>query len=224
MDPAQNQNKPDDLTAIPSVDVNAPLKIEAAITKEAVPTVAKDAPLKIEEVANKPAAPEESSQKSNKKILIMGAIGLGAIVLIIALFGIVSSNLDREKEEPKVAQIVTPSPSPSPIPALDRAAISFEVLNGSGIAGVAKKAADKLTDLGYEVIKVDNADKSDYKGNKLFVSKTFADKVSLIIEDIGTDFVIASNSGELTDSTASARIIIGKDWFYKDKVIGCTAA
>ena len=198
-------------TAIPTVDPNAPLKIESAIThsEPAVPQVDKKAPLKIEE-EEKPEHPEEPSQKSNKKILTIGAIGLGAIVLIIALFGIASSNLGQEKEEPTVTQIVTPSPSSSPLPTLDRAAITFEVLNGSGVAGVAKKAADKLEALGYKVIKTGNADKDDYKLNQLFITSLLSDKTELIIKDFKDDFGISSSSGELRDSTASARLILGK--------------
>ena len=208
MNPAQNQNKTDDLTVVPAVNVDAPLKIEAAITKETVPTVEKNAPLKIDAVADKPESPTEPSQKSNKNLLIFGGIGLGAIVLIIALFGIVSPSLEQEKEEPKVTQIVTPSPSP--IPTLDRAAITFEVLNGSGVAGVAKKAADKLEALGYKVIKTGNADKDDYKLNQLFIASLLSDKTELIIKDFKDDFGISSSSGELRDSTASARLILGK--------------
>jgi hypothetical protein len=88
--------------------------------------------------------------------------------------------------------------------------ITFEVLNGSGKSGVAAKAAAKLEALGYKVINIGNADNGTYQGNRLFLAKTITDSSTEIIKTIGTEFGITTSSGELKDSTASARIIVGK--------------
>lgn len=109
----------------------------------------------------------------------------------------------------------TPTPSasaePTPTPrALNREDWSFEVLNGSGVTGAAKKMADQLKESGYPVVKTGNADRDDYTQSEFFVRKELEDSVDLVILDIKDIIKIASISGELKDSTASARIIIGK--------------
>lgn len=101
------------------------------------------------------------------------------------------------------------SPTPAPTRSLNRAEWSFEVLNGSGVTGAAKVAADNLTGLGYVVVKTGNADKSNYTKNELFVREGKSADSNLILADLKTDFSIASVSGELTEGTASARLIIG---------------
>lgn len=106
--------------------------------------------------------------------------------------------------------ISTPAPTPTPNP-LTRSDWSFEVLNGSGETGLAKKVAEKLTGLGYQVVKTGNAGKSDYTETQFFVNKDMQDKADLVIADLKDTFKIASVAGDLKDSTVSARIIIGKD-------------
>ncbi len=108
---------------------------------------------------------------------------------------------------PSPAPGATPSPTPKP---LNRSEWSFEILNGSPVTGEAKKIADKLKALGYPVVKTANADKDTYTSNQFFVKKELEDSVDLVVTDIKDIIKIASISGELKDSTASARIIIGK--------------
>lgn len=103
------------------------------------------------------------------------------------------------------------TPTPSPTRSLNRADWSFEVLNGSGITGEAKKVAETLTKLGYTVVKTGNADKSNYTENELFVRADKSQDADLVLSDLKADFNIASISGTLTDGTASARLIIGKE-------------
>ncbi len=104
----------------------------------------------------------------------------------------------------------TPLPTPSVVP-LTRADFSFEVLNGSGTSGLAKKFALKIQDLGYQVVKTGNADKQTYVKTEIFVKKDLMSKIDLVIADLKDAIKIASVAGELKEGTASARIIIGKD-------------
>ncbi len=125
-----------------------------------------------------------------------------------------SANTDTQiGSQPIPIQTPTPTPVPSPTPKqqLIRSERSFEVLNGSGVIGAAKKLADKLRELGYQVIKVGNADRDDYPKNLILVGKDQREKVDVLIADLRDVIKIASVGGELTDSTASARIIIGKE-------------
>lgn len=113
------------------------------------------------------------------------------------------------------APVTTPAPSPvpteSPAPVLNRSDWSFEVLNGTGVSGEAKKVAEKIQALGYSVVKTGNADKSTYESTQILVKKDLSDKIDLVVADLKDAIRIASVAGELKEGTASARIIIGKD-------------
>lgn len=112
---------------------------------------------------------------------------------------------------PTASPIPTPTPAETPGPSLNRSEWSFELQNGSGATGLAKKVADKIKDLGYAVVKTGNADKSNYPTTQVLVKKGLEEKLDLVIADLKDVVKIASYGGELKDSTASARIILGKD-------------
>lgn len=136
-------------------------------------------------------------------ILILMAVGGGLIAFRNKTF------LKSVTSSPTPTPTVAPTPTPTPNP-LNKADWSLEVLNGSGEAGLAKKIASELQDLGYPVVKVGNASK-EYTKTEIFSKKDLMDKVELVITDVKDVIRIATVSGELKDSTASARIIIGKD-------------
>lgn len=158
-------------------------------------------------------AVEDTQEKSNKKLYIWGGAALSLIVILTIGFFMFSSKEIKEEESPtaQVEATSTPQPTEAPKKVLKREEWSLEVLNGSGVSGLAKKVADKLAALGYPVVKTGNADKDDYKDSLIFTTTDLKDKVELIIADIKDVIKIASFGGELKDSTASARIIIGKD-------------
>ncbi len=156
---------------------------------------------------------KSSAKKSGKTILLM--IGV-LIVLLLAGFFLNKkfkffSRDSGSSQSAVVTSTPVSSPIPTPQPILNRSDWSFEVLNGTGVTGEAKKAADKIQALGYQVSKTGNADKSNYKETEILVKKDLLDKVGLVVADLKDTIKIASVAGELKDSTASARIIIGKD-------------
>lgn len=110
-----------------------------------------------------------------------------------------------EVEETQEGTEVEEQPSAT---ALLRSEISLEILNGSGIAGLASETADTFEELGYEVVKVGNAE--DTTGNKLYVDPDIEELIAVLLEDVEGELDISSISGELTDSTASVRIILGE--------------
>lgn len=155
--------------------------------------------------------PLQSRSNGRKKLIIT------AVIIAVVLIGgwAVKSNFGgSSKTEIKTESqpIPTPAPvTPTPKPALVRSEWSFEVLNGSGVTGAAKKLAEELRKLGYEVLKTANADKETYTQNQIYIKAELKDKVDLVIADLKDIIKIASVAGELKDSTASARIIIGKE-------------
>lgn len=136
-------------------------------------------------------------------ILAIAVIGGG----IYFVAGLGSPNKGKQE-----SQTPTSTPQPTPTPeALNRSEWYFEVLNGSGVTGEAKRVAEALKQLGYQVTKVGNADKDDYSKHEFYVQSKLEDEVNRVVVDIKDIIKIASISGELTDSTASARIIIGRE-------------
>lgn len=144
--------------------------------------------------------------------------GLTTIILLIIVLIILGAGVffgwryftQGTKQQPVD---VNPAPTftPAPTRSLNRADWSFEVQNGSGVSGAAKKASDKLISLGYVVIKAGNADKDTYTASELFVRVGKESEADLLLADLKTNFNIASISGTLTEGTASARLIIGKE-------------
>jgi len=186
------------------VAVASESQLEAMETKEA-PEADKGTPLEVEEVEVKDELP---AKKSGKKLFILGAI----LLLLIIVLGVVGfiffpiENLPWNKNTaPPVSKETTTT-----LPVLVKSDWSFEVLNGSGVTGAAGKTADELEALGYRVVEIGNADKQTYIGNGLFVSQKMKDKVNLLVSDLKDTITIATVAGILKDSTASARIIIGR--------------
>lgn len=152
-----------------------------------------------------------SSKKTFFLIIILLLVLLGGGFLILKSRGMLGNLMGTPKPTPTPTE--TPEPTPTPNP-LNKEEWRFEVLNGSGETGLAKKVADKIKEQGYIVTKTGNADKTSYEKTQLFALKDLEGKVDLVVADLKDIIKIASFGGELTpakDSTASARIILGKD-------------
>jgi len=152
--------------------------------------------------------PEESRlDKKNSALFFFGI--LFTIAMIISSAGLFVIYL----RTPKVVNMPSPAikhavVSAKPTPLAMPADITVEVLNGSGITGAAGKAASELAGRGYQVIAVKNSKKIGT--TQVFVSLRLSQpQSSLLLADMSTLFGVSSSSGDLTDSTASARIILG---------------
>lgn len=155
--------------------------------------------------------PPPEKEKS-KKPLILTLILIGILLVTGFIFKSQIKNLVVGEASPTPAPTLTPVSSPASTPnQLVRSDWSLEVLNGSGVSGLAKKVAEQLSDLGYPVVKTGNADKQTYKSTEILVRSDLKDKVELVIADLKDVVKIASVAGELEEGTSSARIILGKD-------------
>lgn len=154
-----------------------------------------------------------SLEKDNKIIFVFASIFLIAIFLATGALIVAVNKFAGEEKTPKPVTLeLKPQPESNPAPTLDKSQWVFEVLNGSGIAGAAGKAAKKLETLGYTVVEIGNADKQNYPTTQLFVAKKQFDNADLLMEHLKTEFPSVTLSGKLaTDSTASARIIVGRE-------------
>lgn len=147
-------------------------------------------------------------EKTNKKLFIFGSIIFAVAVVASGLTYYFAIHIKSQKNiaikiVPKIKQVH------QAIVPLKRNEITLEILNGSDIAGLASKTAKKFEVRGYRVIKTGNAEK--LKENQLSVDNNIAQTISVLLDDAREILGIGSISGQLTDSTASARIIIIKD-------------
>jgi hypothetical protein len=102
----------------------------------------------------------------------------------------------------------TPTPIPTP-PPLSREEITLDILNGSGVTGLAGKTATTFEELGYVLGTVGNAEST--KENELYIKEESLNKLSVLYEDVLEELNISSPSGYLDiDEKADARIVLGK--------------
>lgn len=153
---------------------------------------------------------EPQIEKNNRKLFFFGAFVFILTVLVTSAIGYLVVNTNQPEEEEKI--LVTEA-SPTPIAdvpeEIDRSEWKFEVLNGSGVSGAAAKASDSLEELGYEVVKVGNSD--EVESTELYLEKGKSDEeIDLLIKDLEEDFGGLSVTGELTDSDANVKLVLGE--------------
>ncbi len=167
------------------------------------------------EIASENTVVEESEPKierQNKKLFFLGFGVFIATVICTLIFGLLFMQLNGSEKQKEPVESMQQEPTPSPTPTtIDRESWTFEVLNGSGVAGAAAKAAEKLEELGYEVTKTGNADE-EVTITELYISKDKSEEeAQLLIEDLKSDFGELTITGKLTDSIATVQIILGKE-------------
>ncbi len=175
--------------------------------KVIVPEVDHNAPLKIEQAEE---TKENPSGKINKKLLITG-VSLASLILL-ATVGVLILRLNQPSKEEENIPAVSVEEVKEEDKILDKSSWTIEVLNGSGTAGMAALAAEKIKTLGYTVSKIDNADKQNYKLTEVYLNKKLLSQGEFFLSDISGQISGATISGELIDSTSSARIILGQNF------------
>ena len=107
-----------------------------------------------------------------------------------------------------VKQTLTGTPS---VTGSTKTSTTVEVLNGSGVAGVATKMATTLKSLGYTVSGTGNAPTFDYTNVVIEVQKTEPNLIKQLSTDLGKTYAIGSTSASLTNGTSTdAIVIVGK--------------
>lgn len=155
-----------------------------------------------------------NSIKKNLLTIILIAVLILVLIFMklqLEVLGSGAAPVESEKEEQTGIAGSAVLPSAVPSQAFDRSKWKLEVLNGSGVSGLAKRISGKLAGLGYSVVKTGNADSDGYEKTEIAVKKGFEAQVSGLIGDLKDAVKIASLSGELSEGNAAARIILGKD-------------
>ena len=95
---------------------------------------------------------------------------------------------------------------------LTSATCAVEVLNGSGVPGRAKKAADVLEAAGVEIAKVGDAPSADHDTTELKYSADAEAAVTAATEALGVG--TAEASSETSVASAPLQVIVGKDFIH----------
>jgi len=150
-------------------------------------------------------------EKKNKQMYWAGLVLTVVVLVMVGGVGWARIRLVTESE-------VVPTPTSGPVPAtevvqeelvdLSRENINLEILNGSGVAGAAGAVADKFELLGYANITTGNTPRSPK--TELLVDPAVRDRMGQLLTDAKEILGINEIAGELTDSSASARIIVGE--------------
>lgn len=170
-----------------------------------VPHVDMEAPLTV--LMDESTVYETGITPKNKFLYILGSFGFFAIIFLTGSALYFYLNNFKVKMEDKSLVATENKIIQEEQIQLDKSSIYFEILNGSGVAGEARRIGNRIEEVGYKVVSTGNAARTN--GNKLYLSKTAQEFSEQIIADL-TEFDISTVSGVLTNSTASARLIIGK--------------
>ena len=185
-------------------------------TREQEAVQIEEAPKKEESVDVAPSSVSESDGEDEKPnylwIIVPTALLVGALVGgLITYFSGISKPVETLATPTPVATS-TPVSSPTPVTTdLKRSDVKLQVLNGSGVSGLAGKVKTYLEGLGYKDVATGNADSSDYAQTELQVKdskKSFSDLVS---KDLSKDYTVSSSIKTLNSSNKYDIIItLGK--------------
>lgn len=159
-----------------------------------------------------PAYPEKSKGKSLLLwvVLVLVIAGLTGTLLTFAARG-KSNNVTSFFVQPTPTPIPEPTPTPTPTPSVSRADLSIQVLNGSGVSGAGSKMKDFLTEKGWTVGDVGNADNFDYQKTVIYIHPDKEAYLSLLEDDLKDTYVVGTASATLsTDVSFDAQVVIGQ--------------
>lgn len=149
----------------------------------------------------------QAQQNHNKKQdLQKWILNFAIVCLAVMIFSFMVSSTKRINSNPEKIDLSQTTRVETP----QHADICIEVLNGSGITGMAGQYTQYLRKKGFDVIYTGNADKMDYPETFVFANDTSATKLDPLLGSLElTKKRIEFNRG--LDSHISFRIILGKD-------------
>lgn len=163
-------------------------------------------------------APEISvHQKPSRRPIFMWAMTIVIICLLAggAMFAVSSGAVSLPSIMTSPTPTPTPTATPTPTPdvsALDRSSLSIQVLNGSGIPGVAGTMKDLLEEKGYTVDNTGNAETYDYETTLILVKAESEAYIALLEEDLKESYSLGTSKATLEDDVPyDVRIIVGKE-------------
>ena len=151
--------------------------------------------------------PEEESEKTNYLwIIIPTALLVGALVGgLITYFAGISKLNDSVATPSPVATIPSSEASatatPTPVTESKRSEIKLQILNGSGVSGLAGKAKTYLEGLGYKNVVAGNAPTSDFTETVISVKDGGDDFLETLKTDLSKNYKVAKETEILSASS-----------------------
>ena len=109
---------------------------------------------------------------------------------------------------PTVEPSPTPTPTPTPVPS--RKDLKVKVLNGNGAVGGAAKGKEFLTNLGYTVTGVGNADRYDYTTTEIQLKESKAHYYDLMVQDLSASYRPSKGAVLAENDPNDAVVIMGE--------------
>lgn len=152
-----------------------------------------------------------SENKGNKsKNILLFVI----VFLLVALFSaafyfyfIGAISFQPKDNDGEVVPTQSPTSTPTPVE-FNRAELSVQVLNGSGVSGLAGAFESFLEGLGYKNIEIGNADNSDYENVTIQIKEENKEFFELITEDIAESYVVNEDYEVLDENSGYDLVII----------------
>ena len=157
--------------------------------------------------------PNISMHKKSIAPIIFWALGVCVLVVVIGLSIITISKgtFPISFARPTPTPTSAPTPIVTPTPSVNKKELEIEILNGSGIAGVASTLKTFLEEKGYTVAGTGNAKNYEYAKTEIQVKADKSAFLSVLQADLIGSYVIGTATATLKASLPyNAVIIIGK--------------
>ena len=148
---------------------------------------------------------EEFEKPNYLWIIIPTALLVGALVggLITYFSGISALSVSKASPSPVASSVpdTESTPAPEPKSDVDRSEVKLQVLNGSGVSGLAGKAKTYLEGLGYKDVTVGNASVSNLTETTIAVKKDKESLLDTVTSDLSKNYKVAADSETLPASS-----------------------
>lgn len=162
------------------------------------------------------AFPTEKKSEGGKKSKVIIVICLCIIFTILGFFGgyLYARNMGSVNSSESLSTDTAPVPSATPTPEeVDLSAYSIEVLNGSGVAGVAGTEQQALETDGFSVENTGNAETQDFAETVVAVTSSVPDDfIKKLKDSLSERYVLATDTESLaSDSTYDVVVTVGSE-------------
>jgi len=156
----------------------------------------------------------------NQRYLIVGSVAGVLVILLTSMMFYFSLNLEKQEDKEILVEDQVVDSGKEEIPSqvrddndavemLTRSEVSLEILNGSGVSGLAGATSEQFEELGYENIEIGNADSAEE--TTIIASENYSEvELKNILEDIQRILEVDEISS-FEDLDTDLKIILGED-------------
>ncbi len=183
-------------------------KVESQVEEPKKEEIVEDAPQADQNLTEKEVSVDINNEEVEKTnylwIIIPTALLIGALVggLITYFSGVSKLGVEATPSpEPSMTATTEPSPTSSPSSTIKRDLIKLQVLNGSGVSGLAGKAKTYLEGLGYKDVQTGNASKSDMIETVISVKDDKKDMLETVMSDLSKNYKVSEETEVLAKTS-----------------------